>query len=208
MPYLFGTALQAHHMGVPVMRAMPLEFPADPGCDTLDRQYMLGDSLLVAPVFTPSGWVDYYLPAGRWTNILNGKVVEGGRWVREQHDFFSLPLMARQNSIIPMGAQDSRPDYDFADGVSLHLFELQDGAAATVNVPTISGDEGMQVQASRRGQTIDVHVGGTSRPWSVVLRGVGQVQSVEGGAASPDRLGTRVAAAERASSMKIVLLEA
>ena len=50
--------------GMPVMRAMLLEFPDDPGCDTLDRQYMLGDSLLVAPVFSHDGMVDYYLPPG------------------------------------------------------------------------------------------------------------------------------------------------
>ena len=44
---------------------------------------MLGESLLVAPVFSYDGMVDYYLPAGRWTNFLTGQVVEGGRWVRE-----------------------------------------------------------------------------------------------------------------------------
>ena len=110
------------------MRAMLLEFPDDPACDTLDRQYMLGDALLVAPVFSRDGAVDYYLPAGRWTNFLSGQVVEGGRWVREQHGFLSLPLLVRPNSIIPVGANDERPDYDFADGVTFHVFELQDGA--------------------------------------------------------------------------------
>ena len=55
-----------------MMRAMLLEFPDDPACDYLDRQYMLGDALLVAPIFTPDGMVDYYLPAGRWTNFLTG----------------------------------------------------------------------------------------------------------------------------------------
>jgi len=93
MPYLFGVACEAHEAGVPVMRAMMLEFPGDPGCDTLDRQYMLGDSLLVAPVFTPDGAVDYYLPKGRWTNFLTGQMVEGGRWVHETHGYLSLPLM-------------------------------------------------------------------------------------------------------------------
>src|SRR5437870_1150900 len=58
MPYLFGAACEAHEAGVPVMRAMLLEFPADPACDYLDRQYMLGDALLVAPVLTPNGTVD------------------------------------------------------------------------------------------------------------------------------------------------------
>ena len=79
---------------------MLLEFPDDPACDYLDRQYMLGDSLLVAPVFSPDGEVDYYLPAGRWTNFFTGEVVDGPRWVREMHSMLSLPLMVRPNSVL------------------------------------------------------------------------------------------------------------
>jgi len=82
MPYIFNAACEAHEKGIPVMRAMMLEFPDDPTCCYLDRQYMLGDSLLVAPVFSPEGIVDYYLPEGRWTNFLTNDIVEGRRWVR------------------------------------------------------------------------------------------------------------------------------
>ena len=87
--------LEAHREGVPMMRAMLLEFPEDPACETLDRQYLLGGSLLVAPIFSEDGIVDYYLPAGRWTNFLTGKAQEGPGWRREQHGFLSLPLMVR-----------------------------------------------------------------------------------------------------------------
>ena len=93
MPYLWDAALEAHREGVPMMRAMVLEFPDDPACDTLDRQYMLGGSLLVAPVFSEDGPVDFYLPAGRWTHLLTGQVQEGPGWHRERHGFLSLPLM-------------------------------------------------------------------------------------------------------------------
>src|SRR3954466_11785054 len=55
MPYLWAAAVQAHTDGIPVMRAMVLEFPADPTCAFLDRQYMLGPDLLVAPVFSDEG---------------------------------------------------------------------------------------------------------------------------------------------------------
>jgi alpha-D-xyloside xylohydrolase len=72
MPYLFRAAEQAHHAGTPVMRAMLLEFPDDPTCLPLDRQYMLGDDLLVAPVLAEEGGVEYYVPAGTWTNVLTG----------------------------------------------------------------------------------------------------------------------------------------
>ena len=52
MPYLAGVGEQASATGVPVMRAMALEFPADRGVAGLGTQYMLGESLLVAPVFS------------------------------------------------------------------------------------------------------------------------------------------------------------
>src|SRR5579871_1624679 len=83
MPTLFAAAVEAAQKGIPAMRAMVLEFPHDPACDTLERQYLLGGSLLVAPVFSADGVVDYYLPAGRWTDFFTGEAFEGGRWVRE-----------------------------------------------------------------------------------------------------------------------------
>jgi len=95
MPYLWDKAIEAHETGVPMMRAMTLEFPDDPACDGLDRQYMLGDALLVAPVFSDSV-VDYYVPAGRWTNLITGDVVEGPGWRRETHSYMSLPLLVRE----------------------------------------------------------------------------------------------------------------
>src|SRR5438552_15116707 len=97
---------------------------------------MGGDALLVAPIFSPDGLVDYYLPAGRWTNFLTGQVIEGGRWLREQHGYLSLPLLVRPNTVLPIGANEQQPDYDYADGVTLHVFELQDGVTAAAHVPT------------------------------------------------------------------------
>ena len=69
------------------MRPMQLEFPDDPAVAHLDRQYMLGADLLVAPVFSATGDVEFYLPAGPWTNLFTGEVVEGGGWRRELHGF-------------------------------------------------------------------------------------------------------------------------
>jgi alpha-D-xyloside xylohydrolase len=205
MPTLWGAAHEAHERGIPVMRPMPLEFPGDPACDTLDRQYMLGGALLVAPVFTPEGMVDYYLPAGRWTNFFTGAVVEGGRWVREQHGYLSLPLMARPNSVVAVGAEENRPDYDFADGVTLHIFELQDGAVLTERIPALRGEGHTPVEVRREGSRVSVRVTGPGKAWSVLLRGVETVQAVEGGSARPDALGTLVTAAAGKTELAITL---
>ena len=138
MPYLYGAAAEAHGKGIPVLRPMLFEFPDSIACETCDTQYMLGANLLVAPVMHADGHADYYLPAGKWTNLLSGAVATGDTWRRETHDYLSLPLMARPNSVIPMGANAERPDYDYTDGLELHVFEPEDGAI-TVNVPDLKG---------------------------------------------------------------------
>lgn len=96
-PYLEEQARYCHETGIPVMRAMVLEFPDDPGCWYLDRQYMLGDKYVVAPVMNPDSRAEYYLPAGRWKNYFTGEVceLECGRWFEETVDYFTVPLFER-----------------------------------------------------------------------------------------------------------------
>src|SRR5690606_8536587 len=127
IPYIYRQACLAPVLGLPVLLAIELEFTVDPTCAALDLQNMLTDVLLVAPVFNPTGEVSYYLPEGRWTNFFTGEEVTGGRWVRETHDYLSLPLMVRPNSIVPVGSTDSRPDYDYVDGVDLQVFAVEKG---------------------------------------------------------------------------------
>jgi len=102
-PYILQCAREAHEKGVPVMRAMFIEFPDDPACAYLDRQYMLGPDLLVAPVFSESGEVTYYLPEGEWTGLISGETVKGGCWKTEKHGFLSLPLFARAGKKVIAG---------------------------------------------------------------------------------------------------------
>ncbi len=152
MPYLYAKAIEATETGVPVMRAMVVEHPADPACAPLDRQYHLGESLLVAPVFTDSGEVDFYLPGeGRWTHLLTGEKRVGGRWYRETHDFMSLPLYVAPASVLCWGANDQRPDYDYARGLVLRVYELADGASADFSVPMPDGGIAARGQVRREG---------------------------------------------------------
>jgi alpha-D-xyloside xylohydrolase len=192
MPYLFAAAVQAQRWGLPMLRAMLLEFPTDPACDTLDRQYMLGDSLLVAPVFSAAGEVDYYLPAGRWTNLLSGEEIEGGCWRRERHGFLSLPLLVRPNTLLALGAQDDRPDYDLAEGVVLHLFALAAGQQTAADVPALNGALAWRAVAQREDGLIRVAVEGAAHAWQLVLHGISTVKAVQGGRARPDDLGWRI----------------
>ena len=98
LPYLYGEAVKTSRTGIPLMRSMVLEFQEDPCCRYLDKQYMLGDRLLVAPIFNEEGIARFYLPAGKWTNYLTGEVreLEHGRWYEEKHGYLSLPLWMRE----------------------------------------------------------------------------------------------------------------
>lgn len=182
MPHLFASAVDSTVTGLPMMRAMVLEFPEDRTCRHLDTQYMLGDRLLVAPIFNDRGTVSYYVPQGRWTDFFSGRIVEGGRWHEEEHGYMTLPLLVRPNSLIAVGANDRKPDYDYADGVALHLFELQDGAAAETIVYDVGAQRELSVRASRAGGSIEISVEGASKSYTFVLRGVGRISSVNGAA--------------------------
>ena len=162
MPYLYRQAVKAHEEGIPMMRPMFVEFPEDRACEPLDKQYMLGDSLLVAPVFKESGEVEYYLPEGVWVNLLTGTTVKGGRWQKETHDYFSLPLMVRPGSIVAVGQESSRPDYDFADGVRFLLWLPEDGMTAETGVTDLNGNVVMTVSAGRADGKITLRAERTS----------------------------------------------
>jgi len=161
MPYLYTQAVHTHETGIPMMRAMVLEFD-DLGCEDCDRQYMLGDSLLVAPVMRSDGWVDYYLPRGRWTHLLTGETVEGGGWRKDRFDFFSLPLYVRENTILPMGSCQEETVYDYARDLTLGIYHLEDGKTASCCVCDASGSRVLRVTAKREGDTICLHLDGNA----------------------------------------------
>ncbi|MBW8781675.1 MAG: alpha-xylosidase [Verrucomicrobia bacterium] len=183
MPYLWAAAVQAHREGIPTMRAMMLEFPGDPACDTLDRQYLIGGSVLVAPVFTEDGTVDFYLPPGRWTHLLNGEVRDGGRWYREKHDYLSLPLYVRPGTLLALGADDTKPDYDQTRGATFRLYELADGASASARVYDLKGKLAATLTAHRTGAEVTFTVDGTLTDATVALAG-GESVKLSGGKSS------------------------
>jgi alpha-D-xyloside xylohydrolase len=166
MPYLYAAGLESSRTGLPVMRPMALAFPDDRGAAHVDTQYLLGDDLLVAPVFSADGTVEVYLPAGRWTNWFTGEVVDAGSgtWRTERHDVLSLPLYVREGAVIPVGARDDRPDHDYLDGLVLKVFPGGDGTRSlTVTTPT---GESADFVVTRSGGAVSVETAATG--WRVV----------------------------------------
>ena len=139
MPYIYSKSAEAAADGTPVMRPMVFEYPNDPAAAYLDQQYMLGDGLLVAPVFNNQGRVSYYLPKGRWTEYTTGSVKIGGTFYEDTYDYFSLPLYVRENTIIAVGDVCDRPDYDYRKNSVLHIYELGEGSTASCTLVDVKG---------------------------------------------------------------------
>ncbi|WFE30140.1 alpha-xylosidase [Solwaraspora sp. WMMD791] len=156
IPYLAAAAEEAHRDGVPVMRPMIVEFPDDPATAYLDRQYMLGPDLLVAPVMSADGQVTYYLPAGTWTHLMTGAQVTGPGWITEKHGFDSVPVLARPGAVIPFGTVTDRPDYPWADGVTLRLYAPVPGQRTRVRVPAPDGGPGAEFEVCYQDATATV----------------------------------------------------
>jgi len=125
-------------------RAMLIEFPDDRTCHYLDQQYMFGSSLLVAPVFSASSEVEFYLPAGTWTNFFTGAQIVGPQWVKEMHGFDSLPLYVREKSVLVLGRDDTF-DYDYQSATDIRGYALEKGESASTTIYSHLNDKAKTV---------------------------------------------------------------
>lgn len=163
MPYLYRNVVETSQSGIPMMRSMVLEFTEDRNCAYLADQYMLGDSLLVAPIFNEEGMAEYYLPEGHWTSLLSGEEKEGGRWYREKHGYLSIPLYVREGSIIAMGARSDNAVYDYTDGTTLRVYTLGDGEEVQTSIYDTEGRESVKAMVRRTGGRYEITVSGGTR---------------------------------------------
>lgn len=127
MPYLFAQAVKTHTTGIPMMRPMVMDYTDDIACRYLDQQYMLGDNLLCAPVFREDGVANFYLPEGKWYDIITGKTYEGGKYHSVTCTFMEMPVLAKPNSIVTFGAFENQFEYDYLDGADAMICSLEDG---------------------------------------------------------------------------------
>jgi len=103
LPYSYGYFKQAAETGLPIMRAMILEFPADEKVYEDSSQFMWGEYLLVAPVLEDKARSrEIYLPEGKWYRFESSASVDGGKTITEKVDLASLPIFAREGAVIPL----------------------------------------------------------------------------------------------------------
>ena len=160
MPYLYKTAIDTSQTGIPTMRAMVLDFTEDKTCHYVDKQYMLGENLLIAPIFNDRGIASYYLPEGKWTNFLTDEEVAGGKWYTEKYDYMSLPMMVKENSIIVLGDTDDKPDYDYGNNATVCIYAMQEGCSASTVVYGMDKSVQIKVDVTRKDDVIHAKITG------------------------------------------------
>ncbi len=102
---------------------------------------MLGDNLLVAPVFHKDT-ANFYIPAGKWTCFFTGEIIEGPKYVtKTNYPLDMIPLFVRPNSVLLLGPEDSLiPDYEYSK-VKLEVRQYQIEGEVVVDVPVGNGPD-------------------------------------------------------------------
>lgn len=101
MPYVYAQAKECTEKGLPMLRALFVEFPDDPGVWKVDDEYLFGSQILVAPLLE-SGMTGrtVYLPEGKWIDYQTEKVYEGG-WHRIEAGSLPIIMLVRDGSVLP-----------------------------------------------------------------------------------------------------------
>lgn len=155
MPYLFAQSLQSASAGLPVLRAMVLEFPEDVSAHPLDTQYMLGEHLLVAPVFSEEK-ATFYIPQGRWTNLLTGETIAPG-WHTRSFSYCELPLFVRPGSLLATcPGSHASAEYNYAEGLCYTGYELEENVPASCTVYNSKGDAVQTATVVLRGNCVSL----------------------------------------------------
>jgi alpha-D-xyloside xylohydrolase len=100
MPYIYAQAKDCTERGLPMLRALFIEYPDDPGSWLIDNEYLFGSDMLVAPLLENASSRDVYLPPEKWIDYQTGKVYTGG-WHRIVAGKIPIVVLVREGAVIP-----------------------------------------------------------------------------------------------------------
>jgi alpha-D-xyloside xylohydrolase len=135
LPYIYGSAMKCVEESLPMLRALVIEYQDDPNVWSLGDEYLFGDSLLVAPVFTEDGRRRVYLPEGVWTDWWSKERIAGPRWMDVDADIETIPLYIREGGIIPMGPVMNYVDEVRTEKIDLFVSPFETEGHNTFRVP-------------------------------------------------------------------------
>ncbi len=129
LPYLNCLFAEAHRTGTPIMRPLLWHHPNDPAAVACEDQFLLGESLLVAPILRPEARVrSVYLPVGQWFDFWSGGLYDGGQHVLIEAVPEHIPVFVRGGSVVPTGAPRQFISGEAEPVVNLHVWPHGRGA--------------------------------------------------------------------------------
>jgi alpha-D-xyloside xylohydrolase len=156
MPYIYSEAIECGRTSLPMVRALALEYQADPNALTIDDEYLFGGSLLVAPILQESNQRMVYLPPGSWFDFWTKERLVGSRWITVEAPISTLPLFVRGGSIIPFGPLVSHVDEKPLDPLHIEVYGPTERGSYVVHDDAAEISIGYQ----RRGDDLVVQVEG------------------------------------------------
>jgi alpha-D-xyloside xylohydrolase len=160
------------------MRPLFMEYPDDPTCQHIERQYLLGPSLLVAPVFDEDGRVRVYLPEGGWHDFWTGEVLAGPRWLDRTVPLDTMPLYVRDDSLLPLG-----PEMTSIGERPWRPLELQVRVSSDASLRVEGEGASLRAQARRDGDGASLELEGQAELVLRFLSPAATSADVSGGAA-------------------------
>jgi alpha-D-xyloside xylohydrolase len=104
VPYLYSAFNEYRLTGTPPVRALVMDYPADPKTYAADDEFLFGPAMLVAPLFAGEEKRNVYLPAGKWHDFWTDEEFAGGREIEVTKPANQIPLFVKDNSLIPLAA--------------------------------------------------------------------------------------------------------
>ena len=177
--YAYSTAVQAHHTGYPIMRLLPMVYPDSGTVAAVTDEYMYGDHLLVAPIYTTENRRRVAFPGGRWVNLFdNREQVDGDTVTERAYPITEIPVYIADGAVIPL-----RVNENLRLGFSMTRSEVK---ALLVTKPTrtvrgswFGSDTEENPYAFRPdGNTFTLYAKGTGEYSYVIVKGLSMVNGV------------------------------
>jgi alpha-D-xyloside xylohydrolase len=128
IPYLYSAFAEYHSQGVPPFRALAMDYPEDENTWKIDDQYMMGPSLMVAPLFSEQNTRIVYLPKGVWYDFWTHQKYQGGEKIRvNMKDVTQMPVFVKGGSMIPLAQPVEYVTPDTCFELTIHVFGDQPG---------------------------------------------------------------------------------
>lgn len=135
MPYIYAQAKQCTEKGLPIVRALFVEYPNDPGAWLVEDQYLFGSDILVAPMMETGNSRNVYLPSGNWIDYQSGKVYQQG-WNMIETGEIPAIIMVREGAVIPhAGLAQSTDKIDWSD-IELKVYGNKEKATGLICLPS------------------------------------------------------------------------